>query len=169
MVQDAQAEPEISIYLSKGQNMTRRNRCKAKLRLYPDPILKAVCEPVGDDEDVSGIIRDMMYILTNSKTGVGLAAPQAGHKKRVIIIKRGESYLTLINPLIIDNSGIKVPAKERCLSYPHTLKTIYRYDGIIVEYNDDEADAERDIFTGWDARIIQHEIDHLNGKCKIGE
>jgi peptide deformylase len=61
----------------------RKNRVTAKLVIAPNEILTKVCEPVKDGEDVSGIIRDMMHILVDSKTGVGLAAPQAGHLKRI--------------------------------------------------------------------------------------
>ncbi len=115
--------------------MNRRSRCNAKLRLYPDPILKVVCEPVGDDEDVSGIIRDMMYILTNSKTGVGLAAPQAGHTKRVIFIsEEGKCrYLEMVNPIIIAESSDTNIRQEGCLSYPGTFQDIARHVWISVK------------------------------------
>ena len=150
--------------------MKRRNRCKAKLRLYPDPILKAVCEPVGNDEDVSGIIRDMMYVLTSSKTGVGLAAPQAGHTKRVIIVKEGNFvYQVMINPEFADFEGRTWVAREMCLSYPGKSKDIERFTCIDVNYEDDNRNEQCDTYSGLDARIIQHEIDHLDGKCKVGE
>lgn len=146
----------------------KRNRCKAKLRLYPDPILKAVCEPVGDDEDVSGIIRDMMHILTNSKTGVGLAAPQAGHKKRVIIVSFAGFYETMINPHIVARSGEKVVQNEGCLSYPGIYKDIERAAWVDVHYYDEKGEQQDGVVYDFDARIIQHEIDHLNGQCKVG-
>ncbi len=149
--------------------MTRHNRCKAKLRLYPDPILKAVCEPVGDDEDVSGIIRDMMYILTNSKTGVGLAAPQAGHTKRIIIISFAGFFKTMINPRIIEHSSGTIVRNEGCLSYPGIYKDIERHVWIHLQYDDEDGRPQPGMVYDFDARIIQHEIDHLNGKCKIGE
>ena len=147
----------------------RKNRCKAKLRLYPDPILKAVCEPVGDGEDVSGIIRDMMHILTNSKTGVGLAAPQAGHLKRVAIAKTGDcAFLVMINPHIITFCGSGYIAQEGCLSYPGIFKELYRPNWIKVVYEDEGGLVETGEYYNFDARIIQHEIDHLNGQCKVG-
>ena len=154
--------------------MSRKNRCKAKLRLYPDPILKAVCEPVGDDEDVSDVIRDMMHILTNSKTGVGLAAPQAGHKKRVIIVKTSDrTHLIMINPAIERQSCKSGIAFEGCLSYPGKSKRIKRALGIHVSWDTESVNGTqyktRDDFEDYKARIIQHEIDHLDGKCKVGE
>ena len=150
--------------------MTKQNRCKAKLRLYPDPILKAVCEPIGDDEDVSGIIRDMMHILTNSKTGVGLAAPQAGHTRRIIIAKIGNfAYTIIINPTITSFSRQGCTEKEGCLSYPNIFKDIYRSDWVRIKYTTDGGKKALEKYYYHDARIIQHEIDHLDGKCKVGE
>ena len=150
--------------------MKRRNRCKAKLRLYPDPILKAVCEPVGDGEDVSDVIRDMMHILTNSKTGVGLAAPQAGHTKRIIVVHAaGCRAYAMINPEITDASDDTEIEPEGCLSYPGIYKPVKRFWGVMVKYRDEDGVERQVDFCGFIARIIQHEIDHLDGKCKIGE
>ncbi len=149
--------------------MKRRNRCKAKLRIYPDPILKAVCEPVGDGEDVSDVIRDMMHILTNSKTGVGLAAPQAGHTKRIIIISFAGFFRTMINPRIVEHGSALVVRNEGCLSYPGIYKDIERPVWIDLRYDDENGRPQPGMVFDMDARIIQHEIDHLNGKCKVGE
>ncbi len=148
----------------------KRKRVKAKLRLYPDPILKVVCEPVRDDEDVSGIIRDMMYILTNSKTGVGLAAPQAGHTKRVVIARTGNcAFLVMINPHIVTFCGSGYVAEEGCLSYPGVYKELYRPNWVKVVYRTEGGLEAADEYYNFDARIIQHEIDHLDGNCKVGE
>ena len=150
--------------------MSKRNRVKAKLRLYPDPILKAVCEPVRDDEDVSDIIRDMMHILTNSKTGVGLAAPQAGHTKRVIVVKLGNFiYQVMINPEITTFTADWVLGHECCLSYPGRAAKIKRMQWVGIKWTAQDGIEREDDFYDFDARIIQHEIDHLDGKCKIGE
>lgn len=152
--------------------MTKRNHCKAKLRLYPDPILQAVCEPIGDDEDVSGVIRDMMHILTNSKNGVGLAAPQAGHKKRVIIIKpqHYSPYTVMINPSFELMYAARSRGQEGCLSYPERGQVVIsRYTDIKVSFI--SGIGERIVnmpYIDWAAAIIQHEIDHLDGKCKVG-
>lgn len=150
-----------------------RKRVKAKLRTYPDPILTQVCEPVKDGEDVSDIIRDMMYILTNSKTGVGLAAPQAGHPVQVIIVQRHGRHKVMINPRFIPMDQAqpedKVTEDESCLSHPGISKPIPRYERITVEYRDEDGIHYEGNYVGFEARIIQHEIDHLNGKCRVGE
>jgi peptide deformylase len=144
----------------------RRNRIKAKLRLYPDPILTQVCEPVEDGEDVSGIIRDMMHILTNSKSGVGLAAPQAGHLKRIIIYRSyGGTYIVMINPTILEYSDETITEVEGCLSYPNKWTRIKRHKSILATCSN----YSKAYHAKYEARIIAHEIDHLNGKCKVGE
>jgi peptide deformylase len=146
--------------------MSKRKRVTAKLIIAPNPILTQVCEPVEDGEDVSGIIRDMMHILVNSKHGVGLAAPQAGHLKRIIIVCR----TPMINPSFRKlRSGI-ITADESCLSYPGKSKAIERYGSIGVTYRRDTGElVEEERWDNFLARIIQHEIDHLDGKCKVGE
>lgn len=149
--------------------MKKRKRVTAKLRLFPDPILTQVCEPVADGEDVSGIIRDMMYILTNSKHGVGLAAPQAGHLKRIIIISPNGFPEVMINPEIVTWKNTNHIEKEGCLSYPGITKEISRHREITICYSNSETKKHIETFYDFPARIILHEIDHLNGKCKVGE
>lgn len=154
----------------------RKGRVKAKLIIAPNPILTQVCEPVADGEDVSGIIRDMMHILVNSKNGVGLAAPQAGHLKRVILVKESKYiFNVLVNPEYAPNDSEEgkgpkeVLSSEGCLSYPGKSKDIWRFDSIDVSYSDSGWNGQYDTYNGLIARIIQHEIDHLNGKCRVGE
>ena len=149
--------------------MKRKNRCKAKIILAPNPLLTTVCDPVEDGEDVSGIIRDMMHVLVNSKTGVGLAAPQAGHLKRIILLSPTGFPQVMINPMIISVSGTKEIRSEGCLSYPGVIKDIKRPEAITINYTDGRGRKLLGrIYKGFPARIIQHEIDHLNGKCKVG-
>ena len=148
----------------------RKNRVTAKLIIAPNPILTQVCEPVADGEDVSGIIRDMRYVLNNSKTGVGLAAPQIGELKRIILV--GQKIM--INPEFAPNDDGKgkgpkeVIDTERCLSYPGEKKEIWRFDSIDIAYIDENGNGQCDTLNGYEARKAQHEYDHLNGKCKVG-
>jgi len=142
-----------------------RKRVTAKLIIAPNPILTTVCEPVEDGENVSGIIRDMMYILTNSKTGVGLAAPQAGYSKQIILVSANGFPITMINPVIISWKNDQATREEGCLSYPGVYKEIPRFTEIVVH----DTIRVPQTFYGFEARIIQHEIDHLDGMCKVGE
>lgn len=144
--------------------MGRRNRVKAKLRMIGDPILKTVCKPVSENENVSGIIRDMMYILTNNKNGVGLAANQAGHTKRIIIVSFSGFYKIMINPVIIAKTGTLNNVVEQCLSYPKMKRIVQRHSEICVEFYDEKYILQGKMFDEMQAYVIQHEIDHLDGK-----
>jgi peptide deformylase len=147
----------------------KRERVTAKLIIAPNPILTQVCEPVVDGEDVSGVIADMKAVLADSPSGVGLAAPQAGYPIRVILISPNGFPKVMINPAYQSFNGKKQMGEEGCLSYPGIIKRIDRYTNIDVSYLDDKGHYQCDTFKDWHARIIQHEIDHLNGKCKVGE
>jgi peptide deformylase len=143
----------------------RRNRVTAQLVIAPNDILTKVCEPVADGEDVSAIIRDMMHILINSKTGVGLAAPQAGYLKRIIVFKDRGGFRVFVNPVIETRSFKSLLKREYCLSYPGESAKIVR----ALEVNVSSMNYAGDLYYGGKrARIIQHEIDHLDGKCKVG-
>lgn len=150
----------------------RKDRPTAKLILAPNPLLTTVCELVEDGEDVSGIIRDMMYILINSEHGVGLAASQVGRLKRIILIKVNVEwgYIAMINPSIAPYSDSFVTLEEGCLSYPGIYKPIERRTAILTAYTSENGiPIVNHRFDNFPARIIQHEIDHLDGKCKVGE
>jgi peptide deformylase len=145
-------------------------------------MLSVVCQPVDGkgilEEFVSTIIQDMMYLLTNSKTGAGLAANQAGYDQRIIIVKDDEEpsgWLNMINPAIIEHSEDMAEGEESCLSYPGVTKTdAKRWTKISVDFITINSSGVAEVwsqeeFTGFQARIIQHEIDHLNGLCQVGE
>jgi len=145
--------------------MKRKHRSKAKIRLSGDPALSTFCEPVVEGEDTSQIIRDMSHILSQSKNGIGLSANQAGHLKRIIII-RYPNFQILTNPIISNVSEDTKTEQEGCLSYPGIFKRIKRHKTIEVECN--EWVGKR-IYHDLPARIVQHEIDHLNGICAVSK
>lgn len=149
--------------------MKRKNRPTAKLIIAPNSLLTTVCEVVKDGEDVSSIVRDMMHILINSITGIGLAAPQAGHLKRIILVLHNGFSVGMINPEIVFFGGIEKNMQEVCLSYPGISKELKRYTYIKVNYIDEKGNQKNGTFIDLQARIIQHEINHLDGKCPLGE
>ncbi|MEJ2615006.1 MAG: peptide deformylase [Ignavibacteriaceae bacterium] len=135
---------------------------KYSLKIYPDLVLREVASPV---KHVSGqtcrLIKRMSKIMYSYK-GIGLAAPQVGISERVIIADTGDRLITMINPEILTGFGEDY-LKEGCLSVPETFVTIKRIQSIVVRYinkNENEQECE---LKGITARIIQHEIDHLNG------
>jgi peptide deformylase len=131
-----------------------------------DPILSTVCKPVLSNENVAHIVRDMMDILANNKNGVGLSANQAGHAKRIIIIKSKSEYSTFINPIITRSSLEKNERREWCLSYPNQSAIIKR-SNVITLTTLHAGENDKTVYSGFKARIIQHEIDHLDGICKV--
>ena len=108
----------------------------------------------------------MKEVLKHEK-GVGLAAPQIGISKRVIIVDTGEEFFALLNPVVVEKSKEKVRTKEGCLSVKGVWFEVERAKRVVVravnkEGQKLEIEAENILSV-----IVQHEIDHLNGKLFI--
>jgi len=95
---------------------------------------------------------------------VGLACNQIGILKRIIVIRFEGSWLVMINPVIEEAWAGKFNAKEGCLSRPGKSVSMRRYKKIRVTYTDVTGDRINKKFTKFNARVIQHEVDHLDGK-----
>ena len=138
---------------------------RLKIRVYPDPILKKKSEPLAAfGKKEQRLFEDMIETMF-VEDGVGLAAPQIGISKRILIaaptFKRGEEVV-IVNPQILESSGRELGV-EGCLSLPGISGEIARAKKIRLRFQDrlgqpQEMEA-RDFF----ARIIQHEMDHLEG------
>ncbi len=130
---------------------------------YPDPVLREKAESVTEiNEEINELI-DEMADLMYQDDGVGLAANQAGVAKQIIVIDAGEGFKSLINPVVIDISDKEESLEEGCLSLPGIRITISRPVNIKVSalnQNSSEIEIEAE---GLIARILQHEIDHING------
>ncbi|MDZ7623704.1 MAG: peptide deformylase [Ignavibacteriaceae bacterium] len=135
---------------------------KYELKIYPDPVLRKICFPVTEVNDsIIRMIKKMSKIMYGRK-GIGLAAPQVGSLDRVIIADVGEGLISMINPEILIGFGEDF-MEEGCLSLPETTVNVKRQQSVFVRYldkNEREKESEMD---GLTARVIQHEIDHLNG------
>ncbi len=134
-----------------------------KIRTYGDPVLKSKAMKVADvDGKVIRLVEDMFDTLVDSGNGLALAAPQIGVQKQVVVWDLGEDPLAIINPEIIESDGEWV-FDEGCLSIPGLYVEMLRpkqvlvrgvsLEGEIIELEADELEA----------RMFQHEIDHLNG------
>lgn len=129
---------------------------------YGDPVLRKVCEPVKMvDKGVRKIFSRMVELM-DSNEGVGLAAPQIGYSKRLIIAKEDNHILKLVNPEILERKGRQV-LTEGCLSIPEVYVKIARAEKIKVEALDETGKKRIIKLQGILSRILQHEIDHLNG------
>lgn len=133
-----------------------------QIKKYPDPILRKKCQEVSEITDkVRKLIDDMIETMYRHQ-GVGLAAPQVGVEKRIIVVDVGKGLKILINPKIIHSSGKSI-GKEGCLSLPGLYLKIKRAKEIVVEGLDKNGQTIKLKVRGFLARAIQHEIDHLNG------
>jgi peptide deformylase len=137
------------------------------LRTYPDPILKEVCTPFSLPlpENIAEVAERMLDIMYDYD-GIGLAAPQAGLNKRIIVFDlsgNGDDPNALINPEIIEFDKELKDGEEGCLSFPEIRASVARSSKIklkALELNGDEIEFE---CTELEAIMFQHEIDHLNG------
>ena len=134
-----------------------------KIREIGDPCLNKKCRPVTEfDQRLHSLLDDMKETLIKSN-GVGLAAPQVGILKRVIVINLGDDkFLELINPTIIKTEGNYVEA-EGCLSVPGKAGEVERpMKTTVIAYN---RDGQRFEYTGEElySRCLCHECDHLEG------
>ncbi len=136
------------------------------LTLLPDtaPILHSPIEDFVFDGsiDPEPIVRDLMQTM-DAHRAFGLAANQVGLKLRVFVMCYEEQRLAMFNPTITQSATEKVLAGEGCLSFPGIALEVQRPNTITVRYQNEQGDHCEIDYSGWPARIAQHEIDHLNG------
>ena len=139
--------------------------------IHPDPRLKKVCDPVPEiTEEIRVLAADMLETMYDAP-GVGLAAPQIGVNRRVIVmdcIKDGPPEPTvLVNPRVTWASEDVSVYEEGCLSIPEQYAEVKRPASVTVEWTDLEGQTQERTFSGLWATCVQHEIDHLDGKLFI--
>jgi len=130
---------------------------------YGEPVLREKALPVKEvTPEILNIIKDMAETMY-ADSGVGLAAPQVGVSKRIIIIDGEEDGLiVLINPMIVKSEG-EVVAEEGCLSVPGIYSQVKRSSKVTVKALNENGDPIEITKEGLAARALQHEIDHLDG------
>jgi len=134
------------------------------IRLYPDPVLREPAAPVTVvDDSVRTLARDLAETMYDAP-GVGLAAPQVGVQRRVVVYRVSEEteLRTLINPEIVSSSG-EVTEDEGCLSIPGLAYPVTRAQHVSVKALDLDGKPVAYEAEDLEARVIQHEIDHLDG------
>lgn len=136
------------------------------LTLYPNPALRRVAEPVARfDEELARTIAAMFECMYASK-GVGLAAPQVGLRKRILVLNpSGEpgDEDVLVNATILERSGEPTVYDEGCLSFPGIYAEVTRPDRCRVRAARPDGELVEREFSGFVSRIVQHEYDHLEG------
>jgi peptide deformylase len=133
------------------------------VRLYGDPVLRQVATPVrGITAEIKRIIADMTETMWH-QVGIGLAAPQVGLPYRILVMDDGKGGAqALINPEIESRSGT-IREEEGCLSLPGIFGVVERSKTITVRAMDADGKPVSLEATGLKARIVQHELDHLDG------
>ena len=124
--------------------------------------LSKVCRPVTSfDERLATLIDDMKETLVEAN-GVGLAAPQVGVLRRLVVVDLGDEIIELVNPRILETSG-EQDGLEGCLSVPGVYHDVVRPSKVIVKAQDANGVEFTLKASGLMARVIQHEYDHLDG------
>ena len=132
------------------------------IRLYGDPVLRRKSREVKEmSGDIRKLIDNMAKLMYQNK-GLGLAASQVGILKRVIVADVGDGLVSLVNPKILWRQG-KDTMSEGCLSIPGINLEIKRSKEVIVEGLTKEGEKVQLGAVGLLARVLQHEIDHLDG------
>ena len=133
-----------------------------KLKIYPDSALRQTSTAVSEiNSEINNLIENMIEFMVLHK-GIGLAAPQVGAGLRIIIIQNDKDIISLINPRIVETNG-ELFDEEGCLSLPGIWLEIGRCQSTLVQYINQEGNEIQQEFDGLTARIIRHEIDHLDG------
>lgn len=142
---------------------------KLNIYTYPHPVLKKRAENVAQvDDELRRLLDDMLETMYDA-VGVGLAAPQVGVSKRVLVIdyEREEDKpgkpMYFINPEIVWTSEERVVGNEGCLSVPGQHAEVERYAAIRVRYLDYHGKPQEILADDFLAIVLQHEIDHLDG------
>jgi len=145
--------------------------------VYGNAVLRKVAEPITPDyPELPTLLEDMFKTLKKSE-GVGLAAPQIGLPIQLFIVDLSvladdePSYATFkkvfINPEILEFSEDTETAEEGCLSIPGVSEKVKRSLSVTIHYFDENWQEHTETYTGFPARAIQHEYDHLQGKVFI--
>ena len=143
---------------------------------YGQSVLRKKAEEIQEDKaDLSELIENMWETMYNAK-GIGLAAPQIGKSIRLFLVdteqleNQGDDKLikkAFINAEIIEEFGDEVQLEEGCLSIPDLTGDVSRNSSIRIKYQDEAFNTFEEEYSGFTARVIQHEYDHIEGKLFI--
>lgn len=137
---------------------------------YPDPRLEQVARPVEHfDDELRAFIAELEETRRAGPGAVGIAAPQVGRSQRIVIVdistkpkNPNHGHLVLINPEITKWEGFAV-GREGCLSVPDFTGNVIRAERITLEASNDRGERQHYSCEGFEARAVQHEMDHLDG------
>lgn len=130
-------------------------------------LLRQRSEPVRTGDDISGIIQDLRDTFYDCDIALGLAAVQIGYPKRIFILNLNKSDRSgekvFINPELIERDEQMDAVSEVCLSIPNLVGNVYRSTKVTINYSDETGQNQCARVVGFEARVVQHEMDHLDG------
>lgn len=138
----------------------------------PHPTLSKIARSVQDHEfgDSLNTLLDNMTETMYIAPGVGLAAPQIGDSRRILVVDPGNNdddsermLFHIVNPIIVEHSEDKISYEESCLSVPEYYLNMHRYRRIKLNYRDGNGTEYERWFEDFPAIVVQHEMDHLEG------
>lgn len=145
--------------------------------IYGDPVLRKIAKPIDQDYDGLAQFIENMWETMYHSDGVGLAAPQVGRSVRVFVIdatalgdeepELADFKKVFINAEIIERKGEEEAMNEGCLSLPGLREDVTRKTEIVIRYLDENFQEHEEEYSGFAARVIQHEYDHLEGKMFV--
>jgi peptide deformylase len=166
-----EVEGEVRSEQLDAEREARRRAALAQIRQYPDPVLRMQARDVETlDEAVKALVERMIRLMTEAR-GVGLAAPQLGILRRVLVYQTVEEdpVTALVNPRVISSSEAREADDEGCLSLggASVVVPVERSLEVTVEGSSPVGEPVRIEAEGLEARVLQHELDHLDGVLTI--
>jgi len=161
----AEIEGEVREEPLDAEAEERRRIALAQIRQFPDPVLRLQAREVETFDGELRALVGRMARLMQQASGVGLAANQAGILRRVFVFQPSEDEdpRAVVNPRLLDRSAEVEADQEGCLSLAGVRVPVERSVRVVLEGRDETGDALRLELSGLGARVVQHEVDHLEG------
>jgi peptide deformylase len=163
----AEVEGQIRDEQLDAEREARRQIALAQVRQYPDPVLRMKAKEVETFDEALRVLVDRMSTLMQEARGVGLAAPQIGVLQRLLVYQADEEepVRALVNPRIVESSETLETSDEGCLSLgaATVVVPVERPDAVAIEAVSPDGEEFRIDADGLTARVLQHELDHLDG------
>jgi peptide deformylase len=166
-----EVEGEVRSEQLDAEREARRRAALTQIRQYPDPVLRMKAREVeAPDDAVRALVERMSRLMTEAR-GVGLAAPQIGILRRVLVYQAAEDgpVTALVNPRLVGTSEERAADDEGCLSLgaASVVVEVERPTEVTVEATSPAGEPLRVEAEGLEARVLQHELDHLDGILTI--
>jgi peptide deformylase len=167
----SEVEGEVRSEQLDAEREARRRAALAQVRQYPDPVLRMQAREVeAMDESVAALVERMSRLMEEAR-GVGLAAPQLGILRRILVYQAAEEapVSALVNPRLVSSTDERTVEEEGCLSLGAAtiVVEVERPVGVTIEATTPAGEPVRIEAEGLEARVLQHELDHLNGVLTI--